>query len=160
MARAIDVRIMPAIGLVLDMRGGDGDAALALFGSFVDGAVFEVGCVALLGLPFGYCCCEGGLYRSCLSQHPIQSSLLKPSTTHLPMINVPNRANIDMRLAPLECGSVSSRSTEELRLARDVESALKGTAVLCAQGAGGAKEGPSERHCAVSYRNESPKRRQ
>ena len=33
---AVDVRVVAVVGLVLDVRGGDGDAALALFGSLVD----------------------------------------------------------------------------------------------------------------------------
>ena len=35
-ARAIDVRIVARGGLILDVRGRDGDAALALFGRLVD----------------------------------------------------------------------------------------------------------------------------
>ena len=35
-ARAVDVRVVALVGLVLDVGGGDGDAALALFGSVVD----------------------------------------------------------------------------------------------------------------------------
>ena len=35
-ARAVDVRVVAVLGLVLDVRGGDGDAALALFGRLVD----------------------------------------------------------------------------------------------------------------------------
>ncbi len=34
--RAVDVRVVAVLGLVLDVGGGDGDAALALFGSLVD----------------------------------------------------------------------------------------------------------------------------
>ena len=36
MARAVDVGVVPLLGLVLDVGGGDGDAALALLGSVVD----------------------------------------------------------------------------------------------------------------------------
>src|SRR4029079_16745621 len=35
-ARAVDVRVVPIVGLVLDVRDRDGDAALALFGRVVD----------------------------------------------------------------------------------------------------------------------------
>ncbi len=35
-ARAVDVGVVPLLGLVLHVGGGDGDAALALFGSVVD----------------------------------------------------------------------------------------------------------------------------
>ena len=35
-ARAVDVRVVALLGLVLDVRGGDGDAALALFRRLVD----------------------------------------------------------------------------------------------------------------------------
>ncbi len=37
MARAVDVGIVPLFGLVLDVSGGDGDTALALFRSIIDG---------------------------------------------------------------------------------------------------------------------------
>ena len=36
-ARAVDVGVVPLLGLVLHVGGGDGDTALALFGSVVDG---------------------------------------------------------------------------------------------------------------------------
>ena len=49
--------IVAVVGLVLDVRGADGDASFTFFGCFVDGAVFEVVCVALLGLSFGDGCC-------------------------------------------------------------------------------------------------------
>ena len=35
--RAVDVSVVPVLGLVLDVGGSDGDTALALFGSVVDG---------------------------------------------------------------------------------------------------------------------------
>ena len=41
-ARAIDVRIVARCGLILDVRGRDGDAALALFGRLVDVGVVDV----------------------------------------------------------------------------------------------------------------------
>ena len=37
MAGAVDVGVVALVGLVLDVRDGDGDAALALFGRVVDG---------------------------------------------------------------------------------------------------------------------------
>ena len=36
-AGAVDVGVVPVLGLVLHVGGGDGDTALALFGSVVDG---------------------------------------------------------------------------------------------------------------------------
>jgi hypothetical protein len=41
-AGAVDVGVVAVLGLVLDVRGGDGDAALLLFGSVVDPAVSDV----------------------------------------------------------------------------------------------------------------------
>jgi len=35
-ARAVDMRVVASVGLILDVRGRDGDAALALFGRLVD----------------------------------------------------------------------------------------------------------------------------
>lgn len=62
--RAVDVGVMPVVGGVLDVCGGDGDTTLALLGSLVNGAILEVGGVALLGLTLGDGGCEGGLCRS------------------------------------------------------------------------------------------------
>jgi hypothetical protein len=45
-ARAIDVRIVALVGLILDVRGRNGDSALALFRRLVD-----VRIVRVLGLP-------------------------------------------------------------------------------------------------------------
>lgn len=50
---AVDVRVVPVVGRVLDVRGGDGDTAFPLLGRPVDGAVLEVVGVPLLRLPLG-----------------------------------------------------------------------------------------------------------
>jgi hypothetical protein len=42
-ARAIDVRIVALVGLILDVRGRNGDAALALFRRLVDVRIVDVG---------------------------------------------------------------------------------------------------------------------
>ena len=62
MAWAVDVRVVSVIGLVFDVCGGDGYAAFALLGGFVDGGVFEEVGVALFGLAFGDCGGKGGLF--------------------------------------------------------------------------------------------------
>jgi hypothetical protein len=59
--RAVDVGVMPVLGGVLDVCGGDGDTTLALLRSLVDGAIVEVVGEALLGLALGDGSCEGGL---------------------------------------------------------------------------------------------------
>jgi hypothetical protein len=48
-ARAVDVRVVAVVGLVLDVRDGDGDAALALLGGLVDLVERREVRVALLG---------------------------------------------------------------------------------------------------------------
>lgn len=60
---AVNVGVMPVVGGVLDVCGGDGDTTLALLRRLVDGAIVEVGGVALLGLTLGDGGCEGGLWR-------------------------------------------------------------------------------------------------
>jgi hypothetical protein len=60
---AVDVGVMPGVGLVLDMGGCDGDTTLALLGRLVDFAILEELCVALLGLSLGDGGCEGCLLR-------------------------------------------------------------------------------------------------
>jgi hypothetical protein len=59
--RAVNVGVMPVLGGVLDVCGGDGDTTLALLRSLVDGAIVEVVGEALLGLALGDGSCEGGL---------------------------------------------------------------------------------------------------
>ena len=53
---------MPVLGRVLDVCRGDGDTAFSLFGSLVDGAVFEELGEALFCLTLRDSCCEGCLY--------------------------------------------------------------------------------------------------
>src|ERR1700710_204318 len=59
-AGTVDVGIVAVFGLVLEMGGCNSDATLALFGSFVDGAVLEEFGKAFFGLAFGDGCSEGG----------------------------------------------------------------------------------------------------
>ena len=59
--RAVDVGVVPVVGGVLDVCGGDGDTTLALLRSLVDGAIVEVCGVTLLGLTLGDGGSEGGL---------------------------------------------------------------------------------------------------
>jgi len=49
-AGTVDVGVVALLGLVLDVGGGDGDAAFPLLGGFVDGAVFKIVGKTLLGL--------------------------------------------------------------------------------------------------------------
>ena len=53
---AVDVGVMSGLGGILEMCGGDGDTALALLGSLVDGAIVEERRHALLCLSL----CDGG----------------------------------------------------------------------------------------------------
>ena len=72
--------VVPLLGLVLDVRDGDGDAALALLGSLVDLVERrEVG-QALLGQHLG----DGRRERG------------------LAVIDVPDRPDVHVRLVPLE----------------------------------------------------------
>lgn len=52
--------IVAAIGRVLDVSGGNGDTTLSLFGSFINGTVFEEVGKAFFSLAFG----DGGSQRS------------------------------------------------------------------------------------------------
>ena len=79
-ARAIDVRIVARLGLILDVRGRDGDAALALFGRLVDIGVARVGRAAGLGEHLG----DRGRQR------------------RLAMVDVTDGADVAVRLVPLE----------------------------------------------------------
>lgn len=45
--------IMPGVGLIFDVRCGDGDTTLPFFGSSVNGTVFEVTGISFLGLTLG-----------------------------------------------------------------------------------------------------------
>ena len=79
-AGAVDVRVVALVGLVLDVADGDGDAASALLGRVVDvGIVHELG-LALEGQDLGDGGGEGGLA----------------------VVDVPDRADVDVRLRPLE----------------------------------------------------------
>ena len=80
MSRAVDVRIMALLGLILDVRGVDRDAALFLFGSSVD--------VRIL-LRRG---------KALLRQHGRD----RRGQGRFAMVNVANRADVDVRLVPLE----------------------------------------------------------
>ena len=53
MARAVHVSIVAQFSLILDVSGVDGDAALALFGSLIDGAVIFKISLALQCQPLG-----------------------------------------------------------------------------------------------------------
>ena len=79
-ARAIDVRIVARGGLILDVRGRDGDAALALLGRLVDVGIVDEGRAAGLGEHLG----DGGRER------------------RLAVIDVPDGADVAVRLRPLE----------------------------------------------------------
>ena len=79
-ARAVDVRVVARVGLVLDVGDGDGDAPLALLGSVVDrveGAVF--------GLALQRQVLGDGRGQRCLA-----------------VVDVTDRADIDVRLVALE----------------------------------------------------------
>ena len=53
MARAVNVSIVTLLGLILNVSGVDGDAALLLLGSLIDGVIsLELG-LALQGQPLG-----------------------------------------------------------------------------------------------------------
>ena len=61
MARAVNVSIVTLLGLILNVGRVDGNAALALFGSLIDGAVVGVLGLALQGEPLGDGSGQGGL---------------------------------------------------------------------------------------------------
>ena len=60
-ARAVNVSIVTLLGLILNVGRVDGNAALALFGSLIDGAVVGVLGLALHGEPLGDGSGQGGL---------------------------------------------------------------------------------------------------
>ncbi len=77
---AVDVRVVAVLGLVLDVRGGDRDAALLLLGSVVD--LLEA----------------AGLGASLLGQHRGDGS----GQRRLAVVDVTDRADVDVRLVALE----------------------------------------------------------
>ena len=79
-ARAVDVGIVPGVGLILHVGGVDGDAALALLGSLVDAGVVGVVRLALEGQELG----DGG------------------GQSGLAVVNVADGADVDMGLASLK----------------------------------------------------------
>ena len=84
--RAVDVRIVAGVGLVLDVSDGDGDAALALFGSLVD--VLEGGEV-----------CTGGAVGAVVLRQSLGDSSRQGGLT---MVDVADGTDVHMRLAALE----------------------------------------------------------
>jgi len=60
-ARAVHVGIVTGIGLILDVGGVDGDAALALLGSLVDAGVVGIVSLALESQPLGDSSGQSGL---------------------------------------------------------------------------------------------------
>ena len=79
-ARAVDVRVVAVLGLVLDVRGGDRDPAFLLLGSVVD---------LLEAARFG---------ARLLGQHRRDGS----GQRRLAMVDVTDRADVDVRLVALE----------------------------------------------------------
>ena len=73
---AVDVRVVTGVGLILDVRDGDRDAALALFWGVVDRV-------------------EGAILRA-----PLQGEVLRDrgGQTRLAVVNVPDRTDVDVRL--------------------------------------------------------------
>ena len=82
MPGAVDVRVVALVGLVLDVRGGDGDAALALFRSLVDRREIAV----LVGA----------------TETIAQDLGDRRGQRRLSMVDVTDRADVEMRLSPLE----------------------------------------------------------
>src|SRR5687768_16725362 len=78
--RAVDVRVVALLGRVLDVSGGDGDAALALFGSLVDLVEGHERSRALRGQDLR----DGSRQR------------------RLAVIDVTDRADVDVRLTAIE----------------------------------------------------------
>ena len=82
--RAVDVRVVPRLGLVLDVRDGDRDAALALLGSLVD--LIEGRRLVQV--------------RVLVVQHLGD----RRGQRGLAVVDVPDGADVDVRLGPLELG--------------------------------------------------------
>ncbi len=80
MARAVDVRVVPRLGLILDVRGRDRDAARALFRRLVDLVIRRIGRPAGLG----------------------QNLRDRRRQRRLAVIDVANRPNVAVRLRPLK----------------------------------------------------------
>ena len=80
MARAVNVGIVAGVSLILHVGGVDGDAALTLLRSLINGAVVGIVRLALHGEVLGDGGGEGGLA----------------------VVNVANGANVDMGLASLK----------------------------------------------------------
>src|ERR1022692_955983 len=83
-SRAVDMRVVALLGLVLDVRDRDGDAALPLFLRVVDLVERR----------------EGIDVRELVVQHPGN----RRGQRRLAMVDVPDGADVDVRLRPLELG--------------------------------------------------------
>ena len=100
-ARAVDVGIVAALGLELDVGSGDGDTTLALLRSLVNGGVVEEVGQALGRLVLGDGGSQGGLdemYRLDTPQHRIDTAL----NPHLAVVDVANGTNVNVGLGTLE----------------------------------------------------------
>ena len=93
---AVDVGVVAGVGLVLDVGDGDGDAALALLGSVVDGV-------------------EGAVLRLALERQVLGD---RRGEARLAVVDVADRADVDVRLGALELllGHVTSPLLDEARL--------------------------------------------
>ena len=80
--RAVDVRVVPALGLVLDVRDGDRDTALLLLGSLVDVVERE--------------------HRVQVGVLVVQDLRDRSRQRRLTVVDVTDGADVDVRLGPLE----------------------------------------------------------
>lgn len=99
--RAVDVGIVAALGLELDVGSGDGDTTLALLRSLVNGGVVEEVGQALGRLVLGDGGSQGGLdeiYRLDTPWHRIDTAL----NPHLAVVDVTNGTNVNVGLGTLE----------------------------------------------------------